>query len=302
MTLKELAYLVAVADHCHFGRAAQSCHVSQPTLSTQLKKLEQRLDVSLVERTNKNVHLTAVGEQIVVRAREILANADSIVALAKMQSSELVGAFNLGLIPTLSPYVLPWIAPLLNKNFRKLNLIVHEDITRELIIKLKEHRLDALLLALPIEDQSFETQAIFDEPFWFACHKSHHLAEKKTISQSSLKSEALLLLNEGHCLRDQALEVCGTTPGNMNLKTDFRASSLETIRQMVQAGWGATLLPALTIEKQHNRNMVFKPLSRPAFRRIGLVWRTGFPKRDELLKLADVIRQNLPASVSISDR
>ena len=301
MTLKELAYLVAVADHCHFGRAAQSCHVSQPTLSTQLKKLEQRLDVALVERTNKNVHLTAVGEQIVVRAREILANAESIVALAKMQSNELAGAFNLGLIPTLSPYVLPWIAPLLNKNFSKLNLIVHEDITSELIVRLKEHRLDALLLALPIDDQSFETQAIFDEPFWFACHKSHPLATKKTISQANLNREGLLLLNEGHCLRDQALEVCGATPANLKLKTDFRASSLETIRQMVQAGWGATLLPALAIEKQQTRNMVFKPLSRPAFRRVGLVWRTGFPKHDELLNLADVIRQNLPASVSVSE-
>ena len=222
MTLKELAYLVAVADHRHFGRAAQSCHVSQPTLSTQLKKLEQRLGVPLVERANKNVHLTAVGEQIVVRAREILANADSIVALAKMQSSELAGAFNLGLIPTLSPFVLPWIAPLLNKNFSKLNLIVHEDTTSELIVKLREHRLDALLLALPIDDQSFETQAIFDEPFWFACHKDHHLAANETVSQLNLKSEALLLLNEGHCLRDQALEVCGTSPENLNRMTDFR--------------------------------------------------------------------------------
>jgi LysR family hydrogen peroxide-inducible transcriptional activator len=300
MTLKELAYLVAVADHCHFGRAAQSCHVSQPTLSTQLKKLEQHLDVALVERTNKSVHLTAVGEQIVVRAREILANAESIVALAKMQSSELAGAFNLGLIPTLSPYVLPWIAPLLNKNFSKLNLIVHEDITNELIIKLKEHRLDAMLLALPIDDQSLESEAIFDEPFWFTCHRNHPLAANKTISQANLMREGLLLLNEGHCLRDQALEVCGTSPGNLKLKTDFRASSLETIRQMVQAGWGATLLPALAIENQQNSDMVFIPLARPAFRRVGLVWRTGFPKRDELLKLADVIRQNLPASVSIS--
>ena len=278
MTLKELAYLVAVADHRHFGRAAQSCHVSQPTLSTQLKKLEQRLNVALVERNNKNVHLTAVGEQIVVRAREILANADSIVALAKMQSSELAGAFNLGLIPTLSPYVLPWIAPLLNKNFSKLNLIVHEDITEQLIVKLKEHRLDALLLALPIDDQSFETQAIFDEPFWFACHKSHPLADKKTISQSNLKNEALLLLNEGHCLREQALEVCGATPANLSLKTDFRASSLETIRQMVQAGWGSTLLPAMAIGKVQSKNMIFKPLARPAFRQVGLVWANGLSK------------------------
>lgn len=300
MTLKELAYLVAVADHRHFGRAAQSCHVSQPTLSTQLKKLEQRLDVTLVERTNKTVHLTAVGEQIVVRAREILANAESIVALAKMQSSELAGAFNLGVIPTLSPYVLPWIAPLLNRNFSNLNLIIHEDVTHELIIELKEHKLDAMLLALPVEDPGLESEAIFDEPFWFACHRDHPLATKRTISQANLKREALLLLNEGHCLRDQALEVCGTTPAKLNLKTDFRASSLETVRQMVQAGWGVTLLPALAIQNQQNRNMVFKPLSRPAFRRVGLVWRNGFPKHDELLKLAGIIRQNLPGSVSIS--
>lgn len=300
MTLKELAYLVALADHRHFGRAAQSCHVSQPTLSTQLKKLEQHLGVTLVERTNKNVYLTDFGEQIVVRAREILANADSIVALAQMQSSELAGAFNLGLIPTLSPYVLPWVAPLLNKNFKKLKLIVHEDITSALIAKLKEHRLDALLLALPVEDQGLETVSIFDEPFFFACHKTHRLARKRKISQSSLKSESLLLLTEGHCLRDQALEVCGAGSGNLSQNTDFRASSLETIRQMVQAGWGATLLPALATEKMQSRKMVCKPLAMPAFRRIGLVWRTGFPKREELLKLANLIRHNLPPSVSMS--
>ena len=300
MTLKELAYLVAVADHRHFGHAAQSCHVSQPTLSTQLKKLEQRLGVALVERNNKSVHLTPIGEQIVIRAREILANADSIVELAKMQSSELVGAFNLGVIPTLSPYILPWIAPLLNDSFSQLNLIVHEDITAELVIKLKEHRLDALLLALPIDDPGFETQALFNEPFWFACHRSHKLANRKRITQANLKNESLLLLNDGHCLRDQALEVCGMSPGAQSLRTDFRASSLETIRQMVQAGWGATLLPALAIETDKSRDITIKPLAKAAYRQVGLVWRSGFPKHDELIKLSNIIKNNLPESVTLS--
>ena len=297
MTLKELAYLVAVADHGHFGHAAQACHVSQPTLSTQLKKLEQRLGVVLVERTNKDVHLTPIGEQIVIRAREILANAQSIVDLAKMQSTDLVGAFNLGVIPTLSPYVLPWMAPLLSHSFSQLNLIVHEDITAELIVKLKAHRLDALLLALPLEEHGFETQPLFNEPFWFACHRSHKLASRKKITQANLKEESLLLLNDGHCLRDQALEVCGTNPGNQFLQTDFRASSLETIRQMVQAGWGATLLPALAIDNQAESEIIVKPLAKPAFRQVGLVWRSGFPKHDELIKLAEVIKSNLPNSV-----
>ena len=297
MTLKELAYLVAVADYGHFGRAAQSCHISQPTLSTQLKKLENHLGVALVERTNKHAHLTPIGEKIVIRAREILANAQSIVELAKSQSSDLVGAFNLGVIPTLSPYVLPWVAPLLNKKFSQLNLIVHEDITAELIIKLKEHRLDALLLALPVETQGFEAQPLFNEPFWFACHKSHHLTKNKTISQKALEKESILLLNEGHCLRDQALDICAMTSGNQNLRTDFRASSLETIKQMVQAGWGATLLPALATETQQSKDIVIKPLAKTAYRQIGLVWRSGYPKHAELHKLTSVIKENLPNSV-----
>jgi len=298
MTLKELAYLVAVADYGHFGRAAQSCHVSQPTLSTQLKKLEDQLGVALVERNSKEVHLTLIGQQIVTRAREILANVDSIVELAKSQTNELVGAFNLGVIPTLSPYVLPWVAPLLNRHFSRLNLIVHEDITAELVSKLKEHRLDALLLALPINSPGLESISLFNEPFLFACHRTHRLAKLKTISQKNLKTETLLLLNEGHCLRDQALEVCGTSSVDQNLKTDFRASSLETIRQMVQAGWGATLLPSLAVESDKSKDIRFKPLSNHAFRQIGLVWRSGYPKQDELIKLTDIIKSNLPKSVN----
>ncbi len=298
MTLKELAYLVAVADYGHFGQAARSCHVSQPTLSTQLKKLEDRLGVALVERTNKNVHLTPVGEQIVIRAREILASADDIVEIAKSQTSELVGAFNLGVIPTISPYVLPWVAPLLNKYFSQLNLIVHEDITEELLVKLKEHRLDALLLALPVESQALEAVALFNEPFWFACHKSHRFAKSKKISQSQLQQETLLLLNEGHCLREQALDVCGMTSENQNLRTDFRASSLETIRQMVQAGWGATLLPALAIENDKSNDIAIRSLAKTAYRQVGLVWRSGFPKHDELIKLTEIIKNNLPKSVN----
>ncbi len=297
MTLKELAYLVAVADYGHFGHAARSCHVSQPTLSTQLKKLEDRLGVALVERTSKNVHLTPVGEQIVVRAREILANADSIIEIAKSQTSELVGAFNLGVIPTISPYVLPWVAPLLNKHFSQLNLIVHEDITEELLIKLKEHRLDALLLALPVDGLGLESASLFNEPFWFACHKSHRFAKFKKITQAHLKQETLLLLTEGHCLREQALEVCGMTSANQNLRTDFRASSLETIRQMVQAGWGSTLLPALAIEGDKSKDIAIKPLTKNAYRQVGLVWRSGFPKHTELIKLTKIIKNNLPRSV-----
>ncbi len=300
MTLKELAYLVAVADYGHFGQAAKSCHVSQPTLSTQLKKLEDRLGVALVERTNKNVHLTPVGEQIVIRAREILASADDIVEIAKSQTSELVGAFNLGVIPTISPYVLPWVAPLLNKYFKQLNLIVHEDITEELVVKLKEHRLDALLMALPVESQALEAVALFNEPFWFACHKSHRFAKAKKITQGQLQQETLLLLNEGHCLREQALDVCGMTSENQNLRTDFRASSLETIRQMVQAGWGATLLPALAIKTDKAKDVAIKPLAKTAYRQVGLVWRSGYPKHDELLKLTEIIKNNLPESVSLA--
>ena len=248
MTLRELRYLVTLADYRHFGRAAEACHISQPTLSTQLKKLEDDLGVVLFERTNKALHITPIGRKIVDQARRVLAEADAIVELSRETTVPLVGPLTLGVIPTLSPYLLPWLVPLLKRAYPDLRLILCEDLTDDLIDRLRAHRIDTALLALPITGQDLEIRPLFDEPFFFACPRDHPLAGAKTVSDVDLRRQRLLLLTDGHCLRDQALAVCGQREAPVEDNgADFRATSLETLRQMVAAGMGSTLLPALAV-------------------------------------------------------
>lgn len=298
MTLRELHYLTALADHGHFGKAAEACCVSQPTLSTQLKKLEEHLNVVLFERTNKTLRITPLGEQIVARARRVLAEADAIFALARTQTATLSGPLNLGVIPTLGPYLLPWVLPSLSKTYPQLRLIVHEDLTDHLLERLKTHRIDAALLALPVEATDLEVQALFDEPFFFACPTDHPLAAVQKVRMSALREARLLLLTDGHCLRQQALAVCGLRQAPVEeAGTDFRATSLETIRQMVIAGMGCTLLPAMALDKRRDRSLQIRPLFKAASRRIGLVWRKNYFKEADLKRLAGTICDNLPAGV-----
>ena len=298
MTLRELRYLVALADLGHFGRAAEACHASQPTLSTQLKKLEEFLGVTLFERTNKALHVTPIGEQIVAKARRILAEAESIIELGRQRVGPLTGPLNLGVIPTLSPYLLPWLLPALGDAYPDLRLIVHEDLTDHLIERLKAHKIDAALVALPIDEEEVDTLALFDEPFFFACPPGHALAKAKTVKPSDLRRERLLLLTDGHCLRDQALAVCGLAEAPPEDEgTDFRAASLETIRQMVAAGMGCTLLPAMALGSAEDHRIEVRPLAAKATRCIGLAWRRSYPKAADLNLLANVIRGNLPPAV-----
>ena len=208
MTLQELRYLVALADHGHFGRAAEACHVTQPTLSTQLKKLEDDLGVVLFERTNKALYVTAIGRKIVDQARKVLADAEAIVELARETTAPLSGPLTLGVIPTLGPYLLPWLVPLLNRVYPGLRPILCEDLTDNLVERLRAHRLDAAVLALPTTGEDLEVRALFDEPFYFACPRDHPLARTETVSDVDLRGQRLLLLTDGHCLRDQA-RVCG---------------------------------------------------------------------------------------------
>lgn len=298
MTLRELRYLVTLADCRHFGRAAAACGVSQPTLSTQLKKLEAFLGVTLFERTNKSLNVTPIGAEIIARARRVLAEAEAIVDVARAPLEPLSGALNLGVIPTLSPYLLPWLLPAVHAGYPKAQLVIHEDLTDNLIARLKDHTVDAALLALPIDHPEFVVQALFDEPFFFACPQDHRLATARHVSQSDMRHSNLLLLTDGHCLRDQALAVCGTdTPDGLN--TDLHATSLETIRQMVVAGMGCTLLPAMSIG-DHDASpgqLRIRPIAGDAARRIGLVWRRTYPKAADLQRLAEVITANLPSSV-----
>ena len=299
MTLRELRYLVALADLGHFGRAAQACHVSQPTLSTQLRKLEESLGVTLFERTNRRLHVTPTGKRIVARARGMLSEADAIVALARSRAAPLTGPFDLGVIPTLGPYLLPWLLPPLERAYPDLRLVVHEDLTEHLLERLRAHRIDAALLALPVEDGQLDTLPLFDEPFYLALPPGHRLAgTNAAASQSDLRREHLLLLSEGHCFRDQALAVCGfETPPDRSPGTDVRATGLETIRRMVAAGMGCTLLPAMALSGDEGREFEVRPLDIGACRRIGLAWRQSYPRPADIECLAGAVRDHLPSSV-----
>lgn len=294
MTLQDLRYVVAIAEHGHFGRAAAACNVAQPTLSTQIKNLGLQLGVKLFERSNKLVSVTAVGMEIVGRARQVLAEVDAIMS-AGQTSEPLAGDFSLGVIPTLGPYVLPWLVPALKRDYPALRLVLREDLTPPLLERLGSHRLDAALVALPVSGDRLETLALFDEPFWFAEPRSRKSASAKTMGKDELRGQSLLLLAEGHCLRDQALAICGTADSEAD--GDFRATSLETIIQMVATGLGSTLLPAMACGEARSRSVSTRPLAAGVGRRIGLIWRRSYPKPRDIHLLAQTLREHLPSSV-----
>ena len=300
MTLRELRYLVALADHAHFGRAAEECCVSQSTLSTQIKKLEGYLGSILIERNARSFSLTPIGQDIVAKARRIVRQVDDLHTTARTAQGPLVGPLSLGVIPTLAPYFLPWLVPLVKRHYQRLQLVVHEDLTQHLVQRLRNFEIDAALLALPLDGEDFNELPLFDEPFWLACPPGHSLAELKTIGQADLRGVPLLLLADGHCLRGQALAACGRLGDNEADEAidDFRAVSLETICQLVAAGFGCTLLPALAAlpPQRPQPSFVIRPLQSPDdSRRIGLVWRRGYPKARELALLGDLIIGNPPA-------
>ncbi len=295
MTLQDLRYLVALVDHGHFGRAAEACHVSQPTLSTQIKKLEEQLGVTLLERTNKSVHVTAFGVDVVARARQILLDVEAIISVGRRVSGPLAGAFSLGVIPTLGPYLLPWLVPALKDDYPELRLAIREDLTAHLLERLVSHRLDAALIALPLFDDRVESLPLFDEPFWFAEPRGPTPANVEVMKEGELRGKKLLLLTEGHCLRDQALAICGTA--DRDNEGDFRATSLETIRQMVATGMGSTLLPAMACSGFHDDAVTARPLEGGVGRRIGLVWRRSYPRVSDLHLLARTLRNHLPQGV-----
>ncbi len=295
MTLQDLRYLVALVDHGHFGRAAEACHVSQPTLSTQIKKLEEQLGVTLFERTNRSVRVTAFGEEVVSRARQILTDVEAIAGIGRRVSGPLAGAFSLGVIPTLGPYLLPWLVPALRREYPDLRLVVHEDLTASLLDRLMSHRLDAALVALPAGDDRLDGLALFDEPFWLAEPKGRKAPGKPVVTTDDLRGRRLLLLTEGHCLRDQALSLCQTP--DRDADADFRATSLETIRQMVATGMGSTLLPAMACGEVRGRGVTLRPLEEGVGRRIGLVWRRSFPRVRDLHLLAKTLQGHLPEGV-----
>jgi len=278
--LKDLRYLVAVADALHFGRAAERCFVSQPTLSAQLKKLEQYLGVQLIERQPNNVSLTDAGEQIVSRARRILEASDEVVTLARAHRDPLAGRLRLALLPTIGPYLLPRVSQAIRRALPRLELHLYEYQTAPMLEKLRCGDLDLGILALPVDLEGLESRELFAEPFTVAVPDRHPLAKRERVQVADLEDETLLLLEEGHCLRDQALEVCSRVGAGES--QDFRATSLETLRQMVATGAGVTLLPELATKGAYGdaRGVTVLPFAKPApVRRVGAVWRKTTARR-----------------------
>ena len=295
LKLKDLRYLVAVADQRHFGRAAARCFVSQPTLSAQLKKLEDSLGVQLIERAPNNVCLTEAGEAIVARARRILEASDEMVTLARSQRDPLAGRLRVALLPTIGPYLLPRVAPAVRKALPRLELRLYEYQTAAMLAKLHAGEIDVGILALPVEVDGLESRELYREAFMVALPEHHPLAARERVRLADLKGEQLLLLEEGHCLRDQALEVCSRV--GVTDQQDFRATSLETLRQMVATGAGVTLLPELAGRGAYRnaRGVALRPFARPApERHIGALWRKSSARRAAIDALCELIGEHAP--------
>ncbi len=300
MNLRDLQYLVALADHRHFGRAAEASFVSQPTLSTQVRKLEQELGVELVERNPRNVLLTDAGLRVVERARVILREAESIRTIARQAVDPESGSLRLGIFPTLGPYLLPHVVPAIHERFPNLELLLVEEKTEIVVQRLRDGSLDAGILALPISGEGLHEELLFEEDFVLAVPAGHALAGGAgPVPTSVLAGENVLLLEEGHCLRDQALSVCRLAGADE--RDGFRATSLETLRQMVAADVGLTLLPELSVQPPvpPSDAVALVRFSEPVPRRqVAMFWRPTSAFRELLPKLADLVRA-LPSDLGV---
>jgi LysR family hydrogen peroxide-inducible transcriptional activator len=298
MTLQELKYLVALADHGHFGRAAEACFITQSTLSTQIKKLEDFLGVTLFDRSLKRVTPTPIGREILQAARNIVEESERIRELARHAQDPMARTIHLGVIPTLGPYYLPHALTLAHRKHPGLRLLLREEMTPHILEHLVDGKLDAGLLALPVTDDSLRVEPLFYEPFYAALPAGHPLARRDVLKVSDIMGEKLLLLDEGHCLRDQALDVCGAGSSG---REEVRATSLETLRQMVAMGLGLTLLPALAVDAAPRINKkaveVRRFKSPPPGRTIALVWRKRAPFPETFERLATTLKASLPSEV-----
>ncbi len=293
-TLKQLRYLVAVSDHKHFGHAADACFVTQSTLSTGLKELENLLGVMLVERTKRSVLMTSIGGEIVLRAKEILRQSEELVDLAKSDGQPLSGRLRLGIIPTVCPYLLPATLPIVKQKFPNLQLLLREDKTADLLGMLALGELDLVLMALPYAMQGVKIIPLGIDIFEAAFPQDHALNQKPVVALNDLLTNELLLLEEGHCLRDHALNVCKV--GRDEMRSDFEATSLLTLIQMVDAGLGVTLLPKMAIQAGLIRgtNLITRPIEGDENdRQIGLVYRKTSNRAEEFQLLASVFKQSL---------
>lgn len=286
MTLTELKYIVAVARHKHFGHAAEACFVAQPTLSVAIKKLEDELGVTIFERGGTEVSTTPLGAQIVTQAERVLEQTAVIKEIAKQNKDPLSGPFRLGVIYTIGPYLLPTLIKTMIKQVPNMPLILQENFTVKLMELLRQGELDAAIMALPLPDQGMMTQALYDEPFMVAVSKDHTWKDRSTVSAQELKSETMLLLGNGHCFRDQVLEVCPEmarfSTSSDGIARTFEGSSLETIRHMVASGIGITVLPMASITNLNAEDGMLRylPFSAPIpDRRVVIAWRKSFTRQ-----------------------
>ena len=294
-TLRQLRYLVALAEHRHFGRAAEACSATQSTLSAGLQELENALGAVLVERTKRRVMLTPLGEEIVARARVVLRGAEDIADVAAASGQPLSGPLRLGVIPTIGPYLLPRVLPALRQEFPALRLYLREEQSARLVDRLANGDLDLAILALPYPAGELETRMVGTDPFVLACRPDHPLAAHALVSPEDLEGQDLLLMEEGHCLREHALAACrlsGPAKGDGIL-----ATSLTTLVQMVANGLGVTLLPEMAVASNilAGTGLVTRPLSDGASRAIGLMWRVSSPRKVEFAKLAEFLMARLPS-------
>jgi LysR family hydrogen peroxide-inducible transcriptional activator len=285
MTLTELKYIVAVAREKHFGHAAEACFVAQPTLSVAIKKLEDELGVTLFERGGSEISMTPLGVQIVAQAERVLEQTAAIKEIAKQNKDPLVGPFRLGIIYTIAPYLLPSLVKTIIDRVPQMPLVLQENFTVKLIELLRQGELDAIIVALPFPDQGLMVQPVYDEPFVVAVPKDHPWAKRSSVSSEDLKSETMLLLGNGHCFRDQVLEVCPemsrfSTTGDGIART-FEGSSLETIRHMVASGIGITVLPQGSVPDMNTKEGMLRyvPFSgQVPSRRVVIAWRKSFTR------------------------
>lgn len=300
MNLRDLQYIVALAEHGHHGKAARACHVSQPTLSGQIAKLEAELGIAIFQKLGRTIGLTEAGEAIIVHARTALAAAHDIAETARAHKDPLSGRLRIGVIPTLGPYLMPYVLPLAAEQLPDAPLALIEDLTGHLIPLVSEGKLDAALIATTDFPPELASIDLFDEPFWVVTPANHPLLVNKSLRTSDLDPASLLLLTDGHCLRDQALDLCGHAPAGNKAMADMRATSLETLLHLTAADYGVTLAPQLAIEcgRANTDQLAFRPLEgKGTQRRVRLIFRRSSPRAKALIELARVVRAALPESV-----
>ncbi len=305
MNLRDLEYLIAVAETQNFRQAAQRCFVSQPTLSGQIKKLEDELGITLFERTNRSVEITPAGYSVLEHARLMMEQKDAIKLLAQSFQDPIAGPLNLGAIPTISPYLMPLILKPLQQAYPQMRLVLAEEQTDILLQRLHDHEIDAAILATEHPETDFVNIPLYREPFWLAHPQKHPFYTQEEITQDDLDNTELLLLAEGHCLAQQALEVCHMEERQQQGEwANLRASSLETLLQLVAAGYGTTLVPALALSGSWTTGsgIITRELNLPnTWRQVSLFYRPTFPRTQALQAISQTLKANLPNTVIINE-